>query len=66
MWYGIIGIILFVEAMMLLDSKTTTPPLTKVLVAETHWWVTMPVLVWLVIHFGSRFLEKHGIWRSFL
>lgn len=65
-WYGLIAMAGLYELYSMLDRRDTTPMLTNVLVAETHWWVTMSFLVWLVVHFGSRFLEKHGLWRAIL
>ena len=55
-WYGIIVFLLMLEAYTQFDGRDSTPALTRVLVQEVPWWVTMPMLVWLVIHFGSRYI----------
>ena len=57
-WYGIIVFALVYELVAFLDGRDSTPPLTNVIVAETSWMVTMPFLVWLVVHFGSRYLGR--------
>jgi len=33
------------------------PMLTQVIVRYVPWWVTMPVLGWLVVHFGTRYFN---------
>ena len=35
----------------------STPMLTQVTVRYVPWWVTMPFLVWLFIHFALRYLN---------
>lgn len=57
-WYALIASLVLYEAYSYLDGREATPPLTWVIVRETPWWVTMPFLVWLVIHFGSRYLGR--------
>lgn len=57
-WYILIGLLALYELFAFLDGRDTTPTLTAVLVRETPWWVTMPFLVWAVVHLGSRYLGK--------
>lgn len=58
LWYGLIALIALTEAYVLLDGRSSTPPLTQVIVREVPWWVTVPFLAWLLIHFASRYAGK--------
>jgi hypothetical protein len=57
-WYVLIALLVLYEIWSVVDGRDTTPPLTRVIVREVPWWVTMPFLVWLVIHFGSRYAGR--------
>jgi hypothetical protein len=57
-WYALIALVLLMEAYALLDGKSATPPLTQVLVREVPWWVTVPFLVWALVHLASRYLGR--------
>jgi hypothetical protein len=62
-WYGWIGTFVVMEAFALFHRQVN-PPLTNVVVLEVPWWVTMPLLLWLPIHFGSRYMVLHGLLRN--
>lgn len=57
-WYGLIAAAGLYELYAWADGRDATPMLTQVVVRETHWWITMPFLVWLVVHFGSRYAGR--------
>jgi len=50
-WYALIAAMVVYELWSLLDRREVTPPLTQVLVREVPWWVTIPFLIWLLVHF---------------
>ena len=54
-WYGWIVLFILVEFYNLLDRRISTPPLTDVIVREVRWYITVPFLTWLWIHFVSRY-----------
>jgi membrane-bound acyltransferase YfiQ involved in biofilm formation len=60
-WYAIIVLIALVELYTIYDQRTTTPPLTEVIVREVPWWVTLPFLGWLFLHFLIRY-ARWGEW----
>lgn len=33
------------------------PPLTQVTVRYVPWWVTLPFLIWLFVHFLTRYID---------
>lgn len=37
------------------------PMLTQVTVRYVPWWITMPFLTWLFIHFALRYANPHYI-----
>lgn len=57
-WYGLIALMLLLEVYSLVDRRSSTPALTEVIVREVPWWVTVPFLAWLFIHFTSRYLGR--------
>lgn len=57
-WYSLIGILVVYEAMSIIDGRDTTPTLTQILVRETPWWITVPFLAWMLVHFASRYLGR--------
>ena len=62
-WYAFIAVMVLYELLSLLDNKHETPPLTHVLVNEVPWWVTLPFLAWLLIHFILAYAERLGWFR---
>jgi hypothetical protein len=62
-WYALIGLFVVYELYSLLDGRDQTPPLTHVLVREVPWWVTLPFLVWLLLHFVEAYGKHLGWWR---
>lgn len=54
-WYAILGLLVLYEAWTQLDRNHRTPPLTRVMLNEVPWYVMMPVLTWLWVHFASRY-----------
>ncbi len=49
------------ELFAILDGSLRTPPLTHVTVRYSPWWVTMPFLGWLFIHFLVRYINPSYI-----
>lgn len=60
-WYTLVALVVLLEIYTILDRRTTTPPLTQVIVREVPWWVTLPFLGWLFLHFLIRY-AKWGTW----
>lgn len=60
-WYTLVALVVLLEIYTIVDRRTTTPPLTQVIVREVPWWVTMPFLGWLFLHFLIRY-AKWGTW----
>jgi hypothetical protein len=60
-WYTLITLVVLLEIYTIVDRRTTTPPLTQVIVREVPWWVTLPFLGWLFVHFLIRY-AKWGAW----
>jgi hypothetical protein len=54
-WYALIALIILYELYTLLDKRTSTPPLTRVIIQRVPWWITVPFLFWLFVHFTSRY-----------
>jgi hypothetical protein len=57
-WYILIGLVLAYELWMYLDRDPSTPTLTDLIVKEVPWWVTIPFLLWLLVHFASRYMGR--------
>jgi hypothetical protein len=57
-WYVLIGLVLAYELWMYLDRDPSTPTLTDLIVKEVPWWVTIPFLVWILVHFASRYMGR--------
>jgi hypothetical protein len=60
-WYALIALVALLEIYTVVDRRTTTPPLTEVIVREVPWWVTLPFLGWLFLHFLIRY-TRWGTW----
>ncbi len=60
-WYSLVALVVLLEVYTIVDRRTTTPPLTQVIVREVPWWVTLPFLGWLFLHFLIRY-AKWGTW----
>lgn len=56
-WYVLIALLVAYELYSLADGRWETPPLTHVLVREVPWWVTLPVLAWLFVHFLVAYIQ---------
>jgi hypothetical protein len=39
-------------------GKRDIPMLTQVTVKYAPWWIVMPGITWLFVHFGTRYLHK--------
>jgi uncharacterized membrane protein YdjX (TVP38/TMEM64 family) len=57
-WYVLIGLVLAYELWTYLDRDPSTPTLTDLIVKEVPWWVTVPFLLWLLVHFASRYMGR--------
>lgn len=38
-----------------------TPMLTQVVVRWVPWWITLPFIVWLFVHFATRYFDPNYI-----
>jgi hypothetical protein len=54
-WIIILGALVGYELIAVLDGSEATWPLTTVTITYVPWWATMPLLFWLVYHFGKRY-----------
>lgn len=57
-WVVLMAVIIGYELWCVLGHDPYTPPLTSVVVKLLPSWVTMPFLVWLVLHFAIRYAKK--------
>ena len=58
LWYVFISLMIAFELYTLLDKRSSTPPLTHVLVAEAPPWLVIPFLVWLLLHFVVAYVKS--------
>jgi hypothetical protein len=42
------------------------PMLTQVIVRWVPWWVTMPGITWIFLHFGVRYLHRAAYLKGLL
>jgi len=56
-WLAILIGLAFYEFWSLYGPEKSTPPLTHVVVRYVPWYVTMPFVTWLWIHFFVRYLN---------
>lgn len=54
-WVAILIALAGYECWALLSGDMATPPLTRVTIKYVPWYVTVPFLVWLLIHFAVRY-----------
>lgn len=58
-WVAILVILASYELYAVFTSKHSfDPPLTWVTVRYCPWWITMPFLTWLFVHFAVRYMHK--------
>ncbi len=57
LWVVILVALAAYEVYALVDGKDLTPPLTHVTVRYAPWWITMPFLGWLFVHFLARYAD---------
>jgi dolichyl-phosphate-mannose--protein O-mannosyl transferase len=57
-WYAVVSLVVLYELYTLFDKRASTPPFTQVVVQTVPGWITIPFLVWLLVHFASRYLGK--------
>lgn len=55
LWAGWIAFFCVLELITGVDPAHDVPMLTQFTVRFIPWWITMPLLLWLVIHFGKRY-----------
>ncbi|MCU1301727.1 MAG: hypothetical protein JWQ87_2011 [Candidatus Sulfotelmatobacter sp.] len=63
-WAAIIFVLLGYELWCIFSGDKETPPLTYVTVRYVPWWVVMPFLFWLLVHFGVHYAAAG--YKSFL
>ena len=54
-WVLILAGLAFYELWSGFGTGKATPMLTQVTVRYVPWWVTMPFLAWLFVHFATRY-----------
>ncbi len=64
LWYALIGSLIGSELWALFSGRRRRDPtLTEVITREIRWFVTIPTLLWLFLHFIARyfgFVEGYG------
>lgn len=60
--YVLVALILAYEIWALLDNSPATPPITNIFVKEVPWWITLPFLLWLFLHFLNAYAVDQN-WR---
>lgn len=56
-WLVILGSLLGNELYALLGGNSKDMPLTQLTVKYSPWYVTLPFIVWLFIHFAVRYFN---------
>lgn len=56
-WLVILGSLLVNEMYALLGHNSKDMPLTQLTVKYSPWYVTMPFIVWLFVHFAVRYFN---------
>lgn len=54
-WVAILVALAGYEFWCLLSGDMQTPPLTRVTIKYVPWFITIPFLTWLWIHFAIRY-----------
>lgn len=57
-WYALIALVVVMDLYTIIDRRSMTPTLTQVIVREVPWWITMPFLGWMFLHFLFRYLGR--------
>jgi hypothetical protein len=60
-WVAWLAFFCFWEAYAGFDKKHDVPMLTQATVRYVRWWITMPFLTWLWIHFAVRYANPRYI-----
>ena len=58
-WVAILGILITYE-LYAVCTHSNDPPLTDVTLKYIPWWLVMPFLTWLWLHFGTQY--KYPSW----
>lgn len=56
-WLGILVTLVGYELWCVLSGDKATPPLTDAVVRYIPWYVTVPFLIWLLLHFVIRYTK---------
>lgn len=56
-WVAILTILAGYELWDVFGKDPYTPPLTQITVKYVPWWVTLPFIVWLLVHFSLRYFN---------
>ena len=59
-FYILAAALILYEIWVLLDNKPSTPPITMIMVRELPWWLTLPFLFWLFVHFTIAYAKNLG------
>lgn len=54
-WFLWLAFFLGYELFAGIERKRDIPMLTQAVVRYIPWWITLPVIVWLFIHFATRY-----------
>lgn len=60
-WVIILTVLAAYEIWCLVSGDPHTPPLTRVTIKYVPWYVTLPFLTWLLIHFIVRYFNPSYI-----
>lgn len=62
-WLSILLVLFGYELFALLDRNAWTPSLTATTVRYVPWWVTLPFVAWLFVHFALRYFNSAYVER---
>ena len=57
-WIAILAILAGFELFALFHRDRETPTLTRTVITYVPWWVTLPFLSWLLLHFLLRYWRE--------
>jgi len=63
-WVCLTAVVVAYELWCVLNGSTHTPPLTDVTVRYMPWWITIPFLTWLLMHFTIHYADASGLFAK--
>lgn len=60
-WFLLFFVVLAYEIFAGIDHSVRTPMLTHVVVRYVPWWATLMFIIWLFVHFASRYFNTEYV-----